>query len=100
MRAVSARRLAALLVVLSASIGGSAVGCSLGLDKSLIGQVQGDDGEAPVEAGGDGPVKPPADAPVSDVVVAPEADAGACATDKDCETAVGEAGSCVKSATC
>jgi hypothetical protein len=100
MRAVSARRLAALLVVLSVSIGGSAVGCSLGLDKSLIGQVQGDDGEAPVEAGGDGPVKPPADAPVSDVVVAPEADAGACATDKDCETAVGEAGSCVKSATC
>jgi hypothetical protein len=100
MRAVSARRLAALLVVLSASIGGSAVGCSLGLDKSLIGQVQGNDGEAPVEAGGDGQVKPPTDAPVSDVVVAPEADAGACATDKDCETAVGEAGSCVKSATC
>jgi hypothetical protein len=100
MRAVSARRLAVTLIVLSASIGGSAVGCSLGLDKSLIGQSPGDDGEAPVEAGGDGQVKPPTDAPVSDVVVAPEADAGACATDKDCQSAVGDAGSCVKTATC
>jgi hypothetical protein len=94
------RRIAVLVLVLSASMGGSAVGCSLGLDKSLINQSTGDDGEAPVEAGGDGAVKPPTDAPLSDVVVPPEADAGSCATDKDCQNAVGDAGSCVKSATC
>jgi len=100
MRASTGRRMAVLALVLSASIGGSAVGCSLGLDKSLLEQGAGDDGEAPVEAGGDGPVKQPTDGPASDVVVAPEADAGACATDKDCQNAVGDAGSCVKTATC
>lgn len=100
------RRLAGLALLGSFAVAAGAVGCSLGLDKSKIGQVQfveggaENDGPLPdgvVPEGGDGPTssdgKGMTDAP-------PQASAGACTKDSDCQTAGGDAGGCVSSAKC
>jgi hypothetical protein len=100
MRARGKRRLAGL--ALGCSVAGSvaAVGCSLGLDHSLIGADAGDDGGTPFEASGDSPVKPPGDGqtPPSDAKIT--VDAGACSTDTDCQKEGAPAGACVTAAKC
>jgi len=100
MRQVSGRRFAVLFVVAAWSVAGAAAGCSLGLDKSLLTQEAGIQDAPSVEVGVDAPMKPPMDAQPQDVVTPPEADAGACTRDSDCQSAVGDAGSCVKTAKC
>jgi hypothetical protein len=95
-----ARTLASTAVVLSVAVASTEIGCSLGLDASLIDAGPGDDGTQSSDAGGDGPGKPNADghAPASD---APETvDAGQCASDSDCQAAAASAGACVSAAKC
>jgi len=106
MRMHAKRRLAGLALLGSFAVAAGAVGCSLGLDKSKIGQVEfvegggGTDGpqpEGPSPEAGDGPAindgMGMTDAP-------PQANAGACTKDADCQAAIGDAGGCVASAKC
>jgi len=99
-RARGKRRLAGFALGCSVAWAVAAAGCSLGLDKSLIGADAGDDGSAIVEAASDSPVKPPGDsqAPPSDAKVT--VDAGACSTDTDCQKEGAPAGACVTAAKC
>ncbi len=97
---------------LGATAGLTALGCSLGLDASLIGQAQGDasvdgaGGDAPTATDGamtgsdaeGGPVKTGDAASAGDAGIV--LDAGQCATDADCKTAAAAGGACVTSATC
>lgn len=100
MRARGKRRLAGLALGCGVAGTVAAVGCSLGLDKSLIGADAGDDGSVGAEASGDSPVKPMGDsqAPPTDAKVT--VDAGACSTDTDCQKEGAPAGSCVTAAKC
>ncbi|MGD0525174.1 MAG: hypothetical protein ABSE49_08530 [Polyangiaceae bacterium] len=100
MRAHTKRRLAGLALACSVGVAAADVGCSLGLDHSLIGADAGDDVSSPVEAAVDAPGKPPGDskAPPSDAMVT--VDAGACSTDTDCQSEAAPAGACVTAATC
>jgi hypothetical protein len=107
MRMQSKRRLAALALLGSFVVAAGAVGCSLGLDKSKIGQVEvvegggttdGPQPDAPSAEAGDGPSSNDgmgmSDAP-------PQASAGACTKDADCQAAAGDGGGgCVTSAKC
>jgi hypothetical protein len=105
MRMHAKRRLAGLALLGSFGIAAGAVGCSLGLDKSKIGQVETEGGgatdgpqpEGPSSEAGDGATSSDAkgmsDAP-------PQASAGACTKDSDCQTVAGDAGGCVTSAKC
>jgi hypothetical protein len=101
-RAATRRTLAGLALAGSAAVAASAVGCSLGLDKSLIGAVDagGGDGNVVVESGSDAPVKPPADgkAPEGDAPV--QVTAGTCNTDSDCTAEAAPGGSCTTAAKC
>lgn len=107
MRMHAKRRLAALALLGSFAVATGAVGCSLGLDKSKIGQVEfvdgggGDTGPLPegaVGEGGDGNAGHNDGMSATDAP--PQAAAGACMKDSDCQTAAGDAGSCVASAKC
>jgi len=112
MHAQAKRRLVGLAVVASiAAIGlvAPAIGCSLGLDPSLIGadaavdglESDGPLGDAPSDAPSDTRhADGPADA-AADALPPPGAGAGACSTDADCKAAVGDAAAgCVTSAKC
>jgi hypothetical protein len=95
-----ARSLAAVALTAAVAVAATEVGCSLGLDASLIDASPGDDVSQPPEAGPDAPAHadadghaPPADAPMT-------VDAGGCATDNDCKAATGSAGPCVTAAKC
>lgn len=95
-----ARSLATAALAASVVVASTEVGCSLGLDSSLIDASTGDDASQPVEAGADAPARPdgdahapPADAPIT-------VDAGGCATDNDCKAAAASAGACVSAAKC
>ena len=86
------RRHAAALFALAASIGGAcAAGCSLGLDKSLLDADGGDEDVTTIEAASEGSPRPGTDAPASDAPVSPAGDAGACTSDTDCQSAIGDA---------
>ncbi|HEX8796529.1 MAG TPA: hypothetical protein VF765_36515 [Polyangiaceae bacterium] len=100
------RHLAGLALMGSFALATAAVGCSLGLDKSKIGEVQiveggpENDGPLPegfVPEGGDGPVTGDG---MSTMDGPPQANAGACTKDSDCQAAAGDAGGCVSSAKC
>lgn len=106
MRMHAKRRLAALALLGSFAVAVGAVGCSLGLDKSKIGQVVftegGPETDGPASEGSSGEA---GDAPTSSDGMSsndgpPEADAGACTKDKDCQLVAGDAGGCVASAKC
>jgi hypothetical protein len=99
-RARAKRRLAGLALAAAVTGAGSAVGCSLGLDKTLIGADAGDDGTTPAEGStSDSPVKPgDSQAPPSDAKLT--VDAGACSKDSDCQAEAAPAGACVTAATC
>jgi hypothetical protein len=100
MRMYAKRRLAGLALLGCFAVAAGAVGCSLGLDKSKIGELQdgGTETDGPLAdgagEGGDGPTsndgKSPTDGP-------PQAAAGACSKDSDCQMG---GGSCVSSAKC
>jgi hypothetical protein len=106
MRMHAKRRLAGLALLGSFAVAALAVGCSLGLDKSKIppGEVveggSGSDGPVPEGAMGEaGDGNAPGDGMgASDAP--PQANAGACTKDSDCQSAAGDAGGCVASATC
>src|SRR5580704_6949071 len=110
MRMQSRRQLGALVVVTSVAAGLTTLGCSLGLDSSLIGQDGGIGSDSTTSAdglgsegggggdSGDAHVQPPDGSGPTDAP--PEVDAGACSTDADCQAAIGDAGGCVTSAKC
>jgi hypothetical protein len=99
-RAPTKRWLAGAALAGSAGIAAADVGCSLGLDHSLIGADAGDDVSTPMEAAVDAPMKPPVDsqAPPGDAKVT--VDAGACSKDSDCQAEAAPAGACVSAAKC
>jgi hypothetical protein len=99
-RARGKRRLAGLALGWGVAGAVAAVGCSLGLDKSLIGVDAGDDASASVEAATDSAAEHVGDskAPPTDAKIT--VDAGACSTDTDCQKEGAPAGACVTAAKC
>lgn len=95
-----ARALASAAITLSVATAGTEIGCSLGLDSSLIDAAAGDDVTQPAEAGTDAPSHADGDAPVTPADAPVTIDAGECTTDKDCKSAAAAAGACVSAATC
>jgi hypothetical protein len=105
MRMNAKRRLAGLALLGSFAVATAAVGCSLGLDRSKIGQFEGQEGgpppDGPLPEGTSGEA---GDAPTSSdgqglSDAPPEANAGACSKDSDCQMGA-DGGGCVTSAKC
>lgn len=78
----------------------ASAGCSLGIDKSLIGESTGGDDGGPVEAGNDGSVHEGGDGKAPPTDGAQQVQAVGCTTDSDCNVEAEAGAGCVTAAKC